>query len=691
LDTLRNIFLSVLFLLFSVFAFSQAEKYPVFSVCESEQIAKLPTCFKNEVKNAIISEFKIPENVLQQNFKGLINIVFIVDATGNFKVLYVNSPYKELKTEVERVFKSLPKITPAKFNNHNIEMQFVFPLSIPLENNIQTEEVVQQEVKKVETLEKPISEITSTEKSLFPEHKSVLNIPLTHSEYNNYSYYLNQAENTHTSIKPYVYNEVNNSIDLDAQKNKLIKPKTTWFGRKLLNEHMANVKGNDFWFTIDPIVDLQVGSDSEDVKTFNNTRGIQIQGGLGKNLNFSTSFYESQGRFANYFNTYAESIKPDGGNPAIIPGRGIAKGFKTDAYDYPVAEAYVSYTPSNYFNFQFGTGKNFIGDGYRSLFLSDVASPYPYFKINTRFWKIKYTNLWMSMQDVRPELTVDGAYKKKFMAIHYLSWNVSKKINLGFFETVVWDTTNDRGFDMNYLNPLIFYTAAEFGSGSRAGNTLLGLSLKYKHKNMSLYSQFLIDEFRISEVTSSKGWWGNKNGFQIGAKFFNAFRVENLFLQIEHNAVKPYTYSHDELNYNFGHNNQPLAHLWGANFNETIFIARYSKDRWFANSKIVVGKKGFDFNSTSDNFSYGGNIYRDNDDRVSDYGNEIGQGNEAAVVIADFQVGYLVNPATNLKLFAGITFRNFEPITPSVNFESTNTTWISFGLKTDVFNWYFDF
>ena len=84
-------------------------------------------------------------------------------------------------------------------------------------------------------------------------------------------------------------------------------------------------------------------------------------------------------------------------------------------------------TPNKHFNFQFGTGKNFIGDGYRSLFLSDVASPYPYFKINTSFWKIKYTNLWMSMQDVRSELTVDGAYKKKFMAIHYLSWNVSKK------------------------------------------------------------------------------------------------------------------------------------------------------------------------------------------------------------------------------------------------------------------------
>ncbi|REE80853.1 hypothetical protein BX611_2511 [Lutibacter oceani] len=691
---MKKILLSFLFLLFSIVGFSQTEKYPVFTACELEPVSNLPSCFKNQVKEAVLKDFKIPENVIQENFKGSINVVFLVDVSGNFKVLYVNSPYKELKAEVERVFKKFPIITPAKFNNHNIEMQFVFPIAIPLENNEQFQEMVLQEAKEIEkfaTIKKEEKLLISSEKSLFPEHKSALNIPYTIAEYNIFDYYLNKAENSHTSMKPYVYTEVDKYLNLDIQKSTLLKPKTTWFGRKLLNEHMANVKGKDFWFTVDPIVDLQVGRDSDDINTFNNTRGVQINGGLGKNLNFSTSFYESQGRFANYFNEFAESIKPDGGNPAIIPGRGIAKRFKTDAYDYPVAEAYLSYTPSKHFNFQFGNGKNFIGDGYRSLFLSDVASPYPYFKINTSFWKIKYTNLFMSMQDVRPELTVDGAYKKKFVAIHYLSWNVSKKINLGFFETVIWDNSNDRGFDVNYLNPLIFYTAAEFGSGSRAGNTLLGLSLKYKHKNIALYSQLLIDEFRLSEITSSDGWWGNKNGIQIGAKFYNAFKIENLFLQIEHNAVKPYTYSHDELNYNFGHNNQPLAHLWGSNFNETIFIARYTKDRWFANSKIVIGKKGFDYNTTADNFSYGGDIYRDNDERFSEYGNKIGQGNEASIAIADLQVGYLVNAATNLKLFGGITFRNFEPVNPSTTFNKSNTTWISFGLKTDVFNWYFDF
>jgi hypothetical protein len=525
--------------------------------------------------------------------------------------------------------------------------------------------------------------------SLFPEHRSALNIPLTHINYLKYDRLLDRQSNTHTAMKPYRYTDVAPFKDLDAEKNALLLNKQTWFGRKLFNEHMAFVKGEDFWFTIDPIADLQVGSDNHDTKIFNNTRGIQIQGGLGKKLFFSTSFYESQGRFAAYVNDYANWIRPDGGDPAIIPGRGIAKEFKTDAYDYPVAEAYLTYTPNKTFSFQFGKGRNFIGDGYRSLVLSDAASPYPYLRIDTRFWKIKYTNMWMWMQDVRPELTEEGAFRQKFMAIHYLSWNVSKRINLGFFETVIWDDANDRGFDVNYLNPLIFYTATEFSTGTRAGNALLGLSFKYKFNRASLYSQLLIDEFRVSEMTSSDGWWGNKFGFQIGLNYYDAFGVEDLFLQTEYNAVRPYTYSHDELNYNFGHNNQPLGHLWGSNFKEFILRLDYSKNRWFYKGSLVVGQKGFDF--ADDSTSYGGNVFVDNDQRFAEYGNEIGQGNKADIAVVDLQAGYLLNPATNLKLFAGITFRNFDSQAPTGIFDHDNTTWFTVGMRTDVFNWNFDF
>ena len=675
----------------TVFVFSQSQKYPVFKECNAVEISELPICFNNEVKKAIVSEFKMPEIINQDKYEGTINVVFLVNTLGNFKVIYVNSPYQELKDEVQRVFKTLPQITPASYNNHAIEMQFVFPIQIPLENNKPSEIIKEENNFELQQLNTEF-EATVPKTTQFPEHKSELNIPYTTAEYNTYDYYLNKAANSHTAVKPYVYSEVSKYIDLDTQKNKLITPKNTWFGKKLLNEHMAFVKGKDFWFTADPMVDLQLGRDSEGINTYNNTRAIQINGGIGKNLYFSTSFYESQGRFAKYFNEYAESIKPDGGNPAIIPGRGIAKQFGTDAYDYPVAEAYLSYTPSKNFNLQFGNGKNFIGDGYRSLFISDVASPYPFFKISTNFWKIKYTNLFMVMQDVRSELTEDGAYKQKYMAIHYLSWNVSKKINLGLFEAVIWDDANDRGFDINFLNPLIFYTAVEFSTGSRAGNSLLGASLKYKmNDNISFYSQLLLDELKPSELFSSNGWWANKYGIQAGVKYHNAFQIENLYLQAEYNSVRPFTYSHDELNYNYGHNNQPLAHLWGSNFREAIGIARYTKDRWYANAKLLLGKKGFDYTDGSDTASYGGDIYRDNDDRVSDYGNNIGQGNTAKIFVADFQVGYLVNPATNLKLFGGVTYRDFNPSVPTDTFDATNTVWVSFGLRTDVFNWYTDF
>jgi len=686
---MKKTVLIVLLLLIFKSVFSQSEKYPVFKSCDSINISE-KECFKSQIKEAVFSEFKLPEIIIKEQFKGTFNIVFEVTKEGNFKVIYVNTPYKELKEEVVRVFNTFPTITPAKYNNHAIETQFVFPLSIPLNNG--TEEKIVVTKPNTPTLlkkEEPIKSIRK--KTLYPEHTSELNIPFTHAEYNKYDYYLDQASNTHTSVKPYVYSEVNKTVYLDALKDEYYEPKSSWFGRKLLNEHMAFVKGKDYWFTIDPGIDLQGGNDNKGTNTHNNTRSIHINGAIGKNLSFSTSFFESQGRFAKYVNSFAESIRPAGGNPAIIPGRGIAKQFNGKSYDYPVAEAYISYSPTKHFNFQFGRGKNFIGDGYRSLFLSDVASPYQYFKITTTFWKIKYTNFLMWMQDVRPELTVNGAYKQKFMAMHYLDWNVTKKLNLGFFETVIWDDTNNRGLDVNYLNPLIFYNSIEFSTGSRAGNTLLGLSLKYKFNNITLYSQFLLDDFRVSEMTKNNGWWGNKNGIQLGVKYYNAFNIKNLFLRAEYNRVRPYTYSHDELNYNFGHNNQPLAHLWGANFREFIGIANYSIDRIYANAKIIVGKKGFDFNNGTDTFSYGGNVFADNDNRVGDYGNNIGQGNTATIFIGDFQTGYLINPATNLKLFVNFTYRNFDINQPTDAFEKSSLTWISLGLKTDLFNWYFDF
>ncbi|NNK27539.1 MAG: gliding motility protein RemB, partial [Flavobacteriaceae bacterium] len=527
------------------------------------------------------------------------------------------------------------------------------------------------------------------------EYASQVNIPFTHSSYSRFDRSMNiVGTNSHTAAKPFVYADVSKYHDFAKENEALLKGTDSWWSRKLWNEHLVQLKGKDYWFTIDPIFDFSVGknTDSDHDGTFTNTRGVYIQGGLGKKLNFSASIFESQGRFPDYFNQFAESLKPFGPDPGVIPGRGIAKRFKKDSYDFPVAEGYLSYAPADFLNIQFGHGKNFIGDGYRSLLMSDNASPYPFLKLNTKFWKIKYTNTWMWLRDLRPEVTEDGAFLTKYMANHYLSWNVSKRFNLGLFESVMWTNTNDRGFDINYLNPVIFYRAIEFATGPDAGNAIIGLSSKFKwNDQVNLYGQFILDEFSLNDVKAGNKSWKNKFGFQLGAKYYNAFDVKNLLLQFEYNQVRPYTYSHNSIVLNYAHNYQSMAHLWNSNFREAILIGRYNYKRWSADAKIVVGVKGFDFNTVDDMANYGGDIFADERERPSDSGIEIGQGIKTNIFHAEVQASYLLNPKTNLKVFTYLSYRDFDPEAQTAEVISNNTLWFNLGLRTDLFNWYFDF
>ena len=155
--------------------------------------------------------------------------------------------------------------------------------------------------------------------------------------------------------------------------------------------------------------------------------------------------------------------------------------------------------------------------------------------------------------------------------------------------------------------------------------------------------------------------------------------------------MRPYTYSHNTIVLNYAHNNQSMAHLWGANFREAILIGRYNYKRWFADAKFIFGVRGFDFNDGTDNFSYGGDVYRDYNDRPFDAGVEIGQGIKTKTFNAELQTGYIINPVSNLKLFTNISFRNFNPNATTATTAKSNTTWFNLGLRTDLFNWYYDF
>ena len=671
---------------------AQEERYPVFDVCKGADIEALKECFYTTARKYFFAEFKTPTVVENEKFNGIVNAIFSVSIEGNFKLIYVNTPYEEIREEVKRVFKVFPKITPAFYNNHSIEMKFELPINFPVKQNSSSYKVKPSiEIKKESLLD--VVAKTRIADSTFLEHSSKLNVPFTHRNYVDYEFALHKANGTHTASKPYTYNEVNNYYNLTEEKKKFLKPnKKTWLGNKVWNEHLLQVKKEDYWFTVDFLFDVQVGKDNSDLAyTYNNSRILNVNGEIGNNFSFSTTYFESQGRFSEYINSYitnpALSFKPKN-SEGLVPGRGKTKGFKTDSHDYPVAEAYLAFTPNKHMQFQFGNGKNFIGDGYRSFILSDVSSPSTYLKMKVDLWKFQYTNIWMwNTEPSISSISDSNEHARKYVAAHYLSVNITDKLNLGFFETAI--SAGENGIDAGFLNPIIFYRSLEFNRGEDAGNAIIGLTGKYKlTNNISLYSQLIIDEFSFGNFADMSDW-KHKFAYQMGAKYFDAFKVKNLFVQLEYNRARPYTFAHKSPILNYGNYSQPLGHLWGANFWEAIAIARYKKDRWSGSAKVILGKKGFDLDGQI--ISYGGDIYQSYENRSGDAGIEVAQGNTANIFIADVQANYLINPSNNTNFFASLSLRKFSPNTTISASPSGRNVWFSLGIKADLFNWYFDF
>ena len=107
---------------------------------------------------------------------------------------------------------------------------------------------------------------------------------------------------------------------------------------------------------------------------------------------------------------------------------------------------------------------------------------------------------------------------------------------------------------------------------------------------------------------------------------------------------------------------------------------------------LLMVKKGFDFNNGTDNYNYGGNIFLTYEEgRPRDTGVTIAQGNTTNIMIGELQVGYLVNPSSNLKVFGNVLVRSFDPMAETPTAIQNNTTWFSVGLRSDLFNWYFDY
>ena len=438
-------------------------------------------------------------------------------------------------------------------------------------------------------------------------------------------------------------------IEKDAYLINITKsnPKSSnflkWVYQSAFFENFAVVDTGNFYLTVDPLLNGEFGKDSE-FKTndplYKNTRGIIIRANVGDKFSFQTSFYENQATYVPYISNFIKDRD-------VAPGQGRVKRFKDNGFDFASSSANVSYTPFSFLNIQLGTGKNFVGEGYRSLLLSDQAYNYPFFKFTTQFGKkdqFQYIQINAQLTDLirrAPGSTGESLFQRKAMTTHYFSWNATRWLNLSFFENTIWQTEDSLGtkpFKWQQLNPVFGVNALTTTTDNNNSNLGLNSKIKLPFKLVA-YNQVIYN--------TQKG--SNTNGYQLGVKYFG---LNYFTFQAEYNAMSKTSESANVNLQNQGHYNEWLAHPYGNDFKEFVGIVNFKYKRIFTQVKANYAAINTNTN----------------------------------VKIIQAHLGYLINPKNNLSATVGIAKRNED----SGSF-SDLSNYVFFGIRTSLRNLYDDF
>lgn len=481
------------------------------------------------------------------------------------------------------------------------------------------------------------------------------------------------------------YNDDDSTIQSKRSFAKFLYPKKDksflkWFYRT--PAHLLEVRTKMFYANINPIIHFKVGYErfgNEGKLVFLNRRGAAIRGNIGQRVYFYTDIIETQAAFPNY-------VERRTNRDFAVPGAGFFKqydsslkpGNDTSGVDYLLAEGYVAVDlMKDHIGIQFGHGRNFIGDGHRSLFLSDYSTNYFYLKLNTRVWRIHYQSIFAQLTQNYgiTQRAFDLALPKKYMAAHHLSINILKNLNIGLFEGVIFSRGGQ--FDIQYLNPIIFYRAVEQAVGS-PDNVVIGLNWKWNFlKRFSFYGQFLLDELSIGDLARlGGGWWGNKFALQAGLKYIDAFGVDHLDIQGEFNMSRPYTYTFRDSTANYTHYNQALAHPLGANFYEAIGIINYQPMPGM-NIRAQVNFAIYGQDTLGSN--WGTNPSIGYNSREQELNNQIGQGVRTNLLIMQLHWSYQIRH----NIFADVQFmyRREDAVLDALD---NNTIMVGIGLRWNI-------
>ncbi|WP_255563193.1 gliding motility protein RemB [Mucilaginibacter sp. 21P] len=501
-----------------------------------------------------------------------------------------------------------------------------------------------------------------------------------------------KSSSMHTSLRPFLIDSTISNRYNQLMQMGVDSSRRSWFLRKVFNEHLLDIRNKDWTFYADYLQDNTIGHDFSETnkqpilfkplgfgftsRIGTNTRGFQLGGTVGKKFSFYTSGYENQAAFPAYYTDYVSK-------KGFVPGQAYDRNLSKSYRDFSYATAIISYTPIQQLNITLGQDKTFIGDGYRSILLSDFAANYPLLRLTANVGKFQYMMMWTYLQDLTlPKFDTFGSNRRKWGVFHYLDYNVNNSLSFGFFNGYIApeadDQGNRRGFDVNFVNPILF--SSSLGPSSQPGNALVGFTGKYKiFDKHAVYGQLLFD--RTKSVDAANNNVKNTGGVQLGVRGADIFGVKDLNYLVEYDAVKPYTYSSPQVISAYTFYSQPLGDPLSANFREVVGLMNYTYKRFDFQGQLMYAKYGLDA-TAADNA--GRDVTKPLVPTVNS--TNIGQGLNTNLYYAEGTVSYLLNPKYNLRFELGALYRQEKNVQTD-----KKTTMLTFGIKSSFRNLYHDF
>lgn len=480
----------------------------------------------------------------------------------------------------------------------------------------------------------------------------------------------------HTGLRPIIESRA------DLENVMGFRPDSTrdyyYLTLKLYKEHLIQVKSGGFRLSIDPTFRFEIGKDFTESAVANdnqaqnnfNSRGFWVKADFGRTVSFQSSFYENQSILPLYLYQYVQAH-------GVVPGQGRVKEFGKRGLDFAWAQGNVSWTPKRWLNVQFGNGRHFVGNGYRSVLLSDNTFPYPYLKFSalTNNGRFQYTTINAKFQfagDPADRLPTGESSESLFFwkraSFKHLSVNLGPA-QLGLFEATIWrniDSTGVRPFNAMELDPVIGLNTISNGFGGE-NKQLLGLDAKVRLTDkLFLYGQFALDD-----PDKQRYAW------QAGMQCFDFLR-RDLHLLLEYNTATPFAYTSSIPRGSYSHYDQPLAHPMGAGFNEAVAMMDYGiKQRFWFRAMASVATSRTDTSATtisgSDIFATG---ERTGADSLSV---------ERTRNWLDLSFAWRINQMSNASLSVGFIMRD---IGPAPDEQSSHYLYVT--IRTGLFNRYYD-